>query len=297
MRIGTTFANSPNASLERCFRAIGGCGPLGFRAGDANLYRYVGNDPVNGVDPSGLAGEAAVLTGSAVAAKYRDANKYNPLANQPAIYGALSSKEQTRIDRRLAPHAIQLAALKGIAEAGVAGVKPGLGDDLKATITADDFGVIKTALGNKLSSKKTISGDKAWGVNLRDNWELKIYLKGDVYSVSVGHQSDSIEHYLDAVAYKLKGSSISSSTGGGFATISTYPNGKNAEVYLGKAVYDYETAYELKRFADQGHISEDQYNSIIKNGVFVGHPNLRYEFAGAVRQYREHCKELGIPGN
>jgi RHS repeat-associated protein len=30
--------------------------PLGFAAGDANLYRYVGNNPVNMVDPSGLSG-------------------------------------------------------------------------------------------------------------------------------------------------------------------------------------------------------------------------------------------------
>jgi RHS repeat-associated protein len=28
--------------------------PMGYAAGDANLYRYVGNNPVNGVDPSGL---------------------------------------------------------------------------------------------------------------------------------------------------------------------------------------------------------------------------------------------------
>jgi RHS repeat-associated protein len=27
--------------------------PIGFAAGDGNLYRYVGNGPVNGTDPSG----------------------------------------------------------------------------------------------------------------------------------------------------------------------------------------------------------------------------------------------------
>ncbi|MBX9627998.1 MAG: RHS repeat-associated core domain-containing protein [Gemmataceae bacterium] len=28
--------------------------PIGFAAGDANLYRFVGNDPINKTDPSGL---------------------------------------------------------------------------------------------------------------------------------------------------------------------------------------------------------------------------------------------------
>jgi hypothetical protein len=28
--------------------------PMGFAAGDTNLYRYVGNDPVNDRDPTGL---------------------------------------------------------------------------------------------------------------------------------------------------------------------------------------------------------------------------------------------------
>ena len=30
------------------------CDPLGYEAGDANLYRYVGNSPTNATDPSGL---------------------------------------------------------------------------------------------------------------------------------------------------------------------------------------------------------------------------------------------------
>jgi len=31
-----------------------GCEPLGFEAGDENLYRYVGNSPTNATDPDGL---------------------------------------------------------------------------------------------------------------------------------------------------------------------------------------------------------------------------------------------------
>jgi hypothetical protein len=37
-------------------RLLGGADPLGFAAGDANLYRYVGNDPTDEIDPTGLQG-------------------------------------------------------------------------------------------------------------------------------------------------------------------------------------------------------------------------------------------------
>ena len=38
--------------------------PSGFKGGDANLYRYVGNDPLDQVDPSGLAASWAKNLGS-----------------------------------------------------------------------------------------------------------------------------------------------------------------------------------------------------------------------------------------
>ena len=38
--------------------------PLGFRAGDPDLYRYVANSPSNGIDPSGTDGEFSEIPGS-----------------------------------------------------------------------------------------------------------------------------------------------------------------------------------------------------------------------------------------
>jgi uncharacterized protein RhaS with RHS repeats len=43
---------------------LGGADPLGFDAGDANLYRYVHNDPTDFTDPSGLQGVPSGVTSS-----------------------------------------------------------------------------------------------------------------------------------------------------------------------------------------------------------------------------------------
>ena len=271
---------------------------LGFRAGDTNLYRYVGNDPVNGLDPSGLAVKAAVLMSSGRSKRYNSDNSINIFAHHPSVYSLISSDEQARIDRRLAPHAILLAAEKAIGSLGIKEVELTVGDDLKAKITNAEFQKLQKQLGEKLSEKKTVSGDKAWGARLDDTWELKIYQKGNVFSIAVGHHTQSIEHYMDALAYKLKGSTIGNS-GGGTATISTFPNGQNAERYLGKPVYDYNTAYELHMLLSQGHITEDQYLSIVGNGIYVGNLNaaLNPAFAESqMKKYRAHCRELRIPG-
>ncbi len=59
----TDAAAERNALLDALpwyIRAVAGQGPLGFKAGDVNLYRYVGNNPTNMVDPSGLAGKGAM---------------------------------------------------------------------------------------------------------------------------------------------------------------------------------------------------------------------------------------------
>lgn len=50
-------AAARDPGLERLpahIRLLASENPLGFEAGDANLYRYVGNNPTNATDPSGL---------------------------------------------------------------------------------------------------------------------------------------------------------------------------------------------------------------------------------------------------
>ena len=40
--------------------------PIGFTSGDTNFYRYVGNSPINFIDPSGKFGVAGAFAGAVV---------------------------------------------------------------------------------------------------------------------------------------------------------------------------------------------------------------------------------------
>jgi hypothetical protein len=59
-RAGAAGGEAFPAALPWYIRVVAGQGPLGFKAGDANLYRYVFNNPTNMVDPSGLAGKGSM---------------------------------------------------------------------------------------------------------------------------------------------------------------------------------------------------------------------------------------------
>jgi RHS repeat-associated protein len=74
--------------------------PSGFKGGDANLFRYVGNDPVNQVDPSGL---GAVWTSGAKAsvpaAGWAALGQQNALSMY-SLYGSLGKATETAAAER-----------------------------------------------------------------------------------------------------------------------------------------------------------------------------------------------------
>jgi hypothetical protein len=265
--------------------------PDGFKAGDADLYRYVGNDPTNFTDPRGTVAVGNLLARLAGEEEIKETPFY---ARQPEIKFAVERRVRSQVDKRLAPFAIKLAVDKGLASLGVKGVDVRLGDDLKAKITKSGYDAIRTSLGGKLTEATTKSGDKAWAAPLGGNWELKIYLKGGNYSVAVGHKTDSIDHYMDTIKWALK---RTRERAGSFVDLTTYPNGGNAEEYLGKIVYDLGAAIQLKQFVDKGYLTKAKYDSVLKNGIFVGSlPDVSHATGEEVRRVNQTLRDLGIPG-
>jgi hypothetical protein len=60
LKIGYATETAKDLAAFRPARrfAMGGAAPVGFQAGDTNLYRFVGNDATNEVDPTGLQGKS-----------------------------------------------------------------------------------------------------------------------------------------------------------------------------------------------------------------------------------------------
>lgn len=97
--------------------------PSGFKGGDANLFRYVGNDPLNQVDPSGLtaawanyAGKSTISVAPALTVSTNGGTVYTPVAtSRPAVAPSTpySSLRTTVSDSRgtvYAPSSIQAFA-------------------------------------------------------------------------------------------------------------------------------------------------------------------------------------------
>lgn len=53
------YTPSKTAARQRLYCLV--TDPIGFEAGDANLYRYVGNSPPNDTDPSGLSPKGKIV--------------------------------------------------------------------------------------------------------------------------------------------------------------------------------------------------------------------------------------------
>jgi RHS repeat-associated protein len=74
--------------------------PSGFKGGDANLFRYVGNDPLNQVDPSGLAAKwASGAKASVPTAGWAALGQQNALSMY-SLYGSLGKAAETAAAER-----------------------------------------------------------------------------------------------------------------------------------------------------------------------------------------------------
>jgi hypothetical protein len=143
-------------------------------------------------------------------------------------------------------------------------------------------------VGPALESASTISSSsgKAWRIKLDQTWELKIYKEGHDYDVAVGKLTESWDHFSDAFFY-LDAKYLTKNA--------LYPNGTNAEAYLGRPVYDYTIAAKLKEMKDNGYISKQDYENIIDKGIFLGTLGS-YEHATeeTFERERNQWKEAGI---
>jgi hypothetical protein len=229
--------------------------PCGFQAGDANLRRYVGNDPTNNVDPDGK--DLVRIAQAILDAHERKSDAYisDRIATHKMLEGPWKGqlkhwvlRHALATNERVGAVAVQEAATKAFEELGLSDIKPTKGDALKANITADDFSKLKERLGADLRQATTISSESSWAVELKSDWELKIYRDGDEYRAAVVHPTSSLAHAMDALELEV---------------FRVSPNGAIAEHYLHRYVTDEESRAELKKLYDQGWVPEEEYKAIV----------------------------------
>lgn len=114
--------------------------PVGFAAGDANLYRYVQNDPINSVDPSGLAPLVAPPSSMAV--------RLSQAFEEALLGGARTVSEAPlvqMVDNFFANRAAQVAAGNAIRTGVEEGVISGAFDSVAAGALLDTIAAQEAA--------------------------------------------------------------------------------------------------------------------------------------------------------
>jgi len=194
--------------------------------GAANLYIFVRNNAERGVDGLGLIALCDAIYDACI-----KCTCVGPSDATRREYFCRAAK--TGCEKELGPIAVQIAVELALSKLGLAGIAPGEGDDLKATLTAQDWQAIQDS-GLNISSTISISSRSAKAISLGNNWELKFYFnkESQIEGVTVGVPTISVGHVADAIGYR-RGNS---------------PNPDNAEKYMQMSIVSPRQLRNLDRY-------------------------------------------------
>ena len=203
--------------------------------GGENLYAFCNNEVAYSFD---ILGHAYICDCLRNAALRWSGNRFSMEADQ-AYQDSLIVSAWKRCYDRVAPKSVLLGVEKALAELGVIGANPSIGDDIKANVS-DDILCLLQESGHLPAKVTTISAGTAWSIPLSDPWELKIYLSGNKhYQAAVGYRTESTKHYIDAALF------VASQVGFVYGR----PNSYNAERYVGRVYVDSEAQRAINKYS------------------------------------------------